>query len=103
MNVLRAEFKPGGKVLCSGIYRVVHGTDHTAPHEVICIFDRTFPSCQHCDEPRFTLREAAMHIEAHANFRAQPVGIRADSAPPRSPPPVALTTFRKAGTRHELK
>lgn len=64
------EHKPGEKVPSSGIYLVRHDSAHTSPHEVTCVFDETFPPCNHCGHhPRFTLVRAAIHLASHKQFR----------------------------------
>lgn len=63
-------YKPGDKVPNSGIYRVTHDPEHTQAHEVTCVYDETFPPCNHCgDHPRFVLVRAAIHIRSNENFR----------------------------------
>lgn len=62
-------FKPGDKVPNSGIYKVTHDPEHTEPHEVTCIYGKTFPPCHDCAHPRFKLVRAATHIERHKHFR----------------------------------
>jgi hypothetical protein len=62
-------FKPGDKVLASGIYRVIHDPNHTEPHDVTCVFGKTFPPCGGCKHPRFTLKVRAQHIESHEHFK----------------------------------
>lgn len=63
------EFKLGEKVPHSGIYRVTHDPAHTEPHEVTCIFGKTFPPCRSCQHPRFVLVRAAKHVETDDNFK----------------------------------
>jgi len=68
------EFKPGDKVLVSGIYDVIHdkidGEDHAVPHQVTAIAGTVFPSCRGCNEEvRFRLRQAAESVEAQAHFK----------------------------------
>lgn len=62
-------FKPGDEVPHSGIYRVIHDSFHTQPHDVTCIFGKKFPPCRGCTHPRFKLKEAAIHIENHDWFK----------------------------------
>lgn len=54
----------------SGIYKVVHDTQHTQPHEVTCVFGEPFPPCNHCgNKPRFVLVRYARHIGSHDHFK----------------------------------
>jgi len=62
-------YKPGEKVPKSGIYRVTHDTVHAQPHDVTCIYGKTFPPCHGCKHPRFQLVHAAQHIETHEHFK----------------------------------
>ena len=64
------EFKPGDTVKSSGIYRVTHDRNHTATHEVTCVYGKRFPPCNGCgNHPRFTLVKAAQHIEQNEHFK----------------------------------
>jgi hypothetical protein len=64
------EYKPGDKVPKSGIYRVTHDNNHTAAHEVTCVYGKEFPPCNHCGKhPRFVLVKAAQHISSNENFK----------------------------------
>jgi hypothetical protein len=66
---MATEYKPGEKVEWSGIYRVTHDDDHTAPHEVTAVFGDHFPPCNHCGKhPRFVLVKAAIHVDSHKEF-----------------------------------
>ena len=62
-------FKPGEKVLHSGIYTVIHDIEHTQPHDVTCVFGKVFPPCSGCSHPRFRLKYAAQHIENNEHFK----------------------------------
>jgi hypothetical protein len=63
-------FKPGDKVEASGIYKVTHDRQHSAEHEVTCVYGKQFPPCNHCGpHPRFTLVKAAQHIERNEHFK----------------------------------
>ena len=63
-------YKPGDKVPKSGIYLVVHDTEHMQRHEVTCVLGEHFPPCNHCgSRPRFTLVRAAHHIKNHEAFK----------------------------------
>lgn len=66
---MASEYKPGDKVEQSGIYRVVHDPAHAQPHEVTCVYGKTFPPCRGCHHPRFILVRAAQHIESNENFK----------------------------------
>jgi hypothetical protein len=62
-------FKPGEKVLHSGIYEVTHDKAHTQKHEVTCVHGKIFPPCKGCGQhPRFKLVRAALHVEGNENF-----------------------------------
>jgi hypothetical protein len=64
------EFKPGEKVPLSGIYKVVHDSDHAEEHEVTCVFGKKFPPCNHCSaHVRFVLVHGARHVETNDNFK----------------------------------
>jgi hypothetical protein len=64
------EYKPGDKVETSGIYRVVHDSQHTAEHEVTCVAGKQFPPCNHCGHKvRFVIVKAAVHIDSHQHFK----------------------------------
>lgn len=64
------EYKPGDKVERSGIYRVVHDSQHKAEHEVTCVFGKHFSPCNHCGHKvRFVLVRAAIHIDSHESFK----------------------------------
>lgn len=67
--------KPGEKIVRSGIYRVIHLSDHALEHHVTCIFGNAFPSCNGCGENvRFKLLAYAQDIESNENFKpASPV------------------------------
>ncbi len=63
------EFKSGDKVEQSGIYRVVHDTEHAQEHEVTCVRDEPFPPCRRCgSRVRFVLVRAAQHIKDSEYF-----------------------------------
>ncbi|MGA2426379.1 MAG: hypothetical protein ABSG07_20450 [Terriglobales bacterium] len=63
-------FKPGDKVPHSGIYDVIHDPVHTQRHQVTCVFDDTFPPCNHCGgHVRFRLAVKALHITHHDDFK----------------------------------
>ena len=64
------EFKPGGKVPTSGIYKVTHD-GHTQPHEVTCIEGEQFPPCNTCKHPKFVLARTAHHVAHHEHFKKQ--------------------------------
>ena len=66
-----AVFKPGDKVLRSGVYRVAHGGTHSREHHVTCIYGMTFPYCNACGAScRFILRMAAQDIAFDQHFVA---------------------------------
>ena len=64
------EYKPGDKVKGSGIYKVMHDTEHADDHEVTCVHDDHFPPCNHCGKKvRFKLVRGAKHISNHDLFK----------------------------------
>lgn len=68
MSIVRANYKPGDRVPCSGIYDVTHGRDHAEKHALTCVFDGIFPACNQCDSASFTLRIGAAYAETHPSF-----------------------------------
>ena len=63
-------FKPGDDVPHSGIYRVIHDTNHREEHEVTCVYGKKFPPCNYCgNHPRFVLKHWAQHIEQNEHFK----------------------------------
>lgn len=63
-------FKPGEKCDSSGIYAVVHDSQHHQTHEVTCVHGKPFPPCNHCGHRvRFKLKYKAIHIESHESFK----------------------------------
>ena len=63
-------FKPGEKVPRSGIYKVLHDSQHAEEHEVTCVYGKPFPPCNHCGHKvRFKLVKAAQHIEQNDHFK----------------------------------
>jgi hypothetical protein len=64
------EFKPGDVCNRPGIYRVVHGDEHTEEHEVTVVYHKRFPLCRQCgNHSRFTLVKLAQHIEDNEWFK----------------------------------
>lgn len=64
------QYKPGDEVSKSGIYRVIHDTNHAEPHEVTCVYGKRFPPCNHCGHHvRFELTHAAIHIDSSKHFK----------------------------------
>ena len=63
------EFKPGKTVEASGIYRVIHEPYHAPPHEVTCVYGKSFPRCQRCANPRFVLLRGAPYVEQNEHFK----------------------------------
>lgn len=64
------QYKPGNRVQHSGIYRVLHDSNHAEVHEVTCIHGKPFPPCKHCGHSvRFELAHAAIHIDSSTHFR----------------------------------
>ena len=63
-------YKPGEEVPKSGIYKVVHDTQHAEEHEVTCIIGTPFPPCNHCGHKvRFRVVRIAQHIKTHERLK----------------------------------
>jgi hypothetical protein len=63
-------YKPGDKVPASGIYDVLHDSEHTERHQVTVIYGKIFPPCNHCgNKVRYKLAYKAKHIESHDLFK----------------------------------
>jgi len=63
-------FKPGDKCDASGIYTVIHDSQHRQTHEVTCVYGKHFPPCNHCgNHARFKLKYKALHIDNHESFK----------------------------------
>lgn len=63
------EYKPGEAVERSGIYIVVHYTNHSPSHEVTCTWGKRFPECGDCgDKVRFVLIYGAQHLDSNEHF-----------------------------------
>jgi hypothetical protein len=79
--------KPGEKVLRSGIYRVTHGPECGAEHEVTCVLGKFFPRCNTCgEELNFSLVRYAPDAETHQFFRldGQPAPLGSSDAKARN-------------------
>jgi hypothetical protein len=64
------QYKPGDTCPKSGIYKVVHDTQHHEEHEVTVVKDEQFPPCNHCGHhPRFSAVRLAAHIKNHKTFK----------------------------------
>lgn len=64
------EYRTGDTVPESGIYDVVHDTNHAEKHQVTCIKGERFPPCRgSSDGYRFVLNQPALHISEHPAFR----------------------------------
>jgi hypothetical protein len=61
---VKTVFKPGERVLKSGIYEVLHDEDNPH-HEVTCVAGKTFPGSRSCPHPRYRLVREAVHIDDH--------------------------------------
>jgi hypothetical protein len=56
----------------SGIYEVVHDSEHRSAHEVVMIADDHFPTCDTCmDQVRFRLIRTAPYIFSDADFEEE--------------------------------
>jgi len=69
------EYRPGERVMTSGIYDVIHdkidGDDHAQQHQVTAIAGTIFPRCKGCREwVRFRLCRAAVHVEADPHLES---------------------------------
>jgi hypothetical protein len=63
-------YKPGDEVPRSGVYRVIHDTQHREEHEVTVVYGRRFPPCNHCGHhPRFIPVKLAQHIDSNSHFK----------------------------------
>jgi hypothetical protein len=63
-------FKPGDKVMRSGIYKVIHGEGHYVENRVTAVNGESFPACRRCGNlPRFMLLQAAHHFSRHPDFK----------------------------------
>jgi len=56
------EFKPGDKVITSGIYKVTHD-ENTQSHEVTCVEGEPFPPSNTCHHPKYVLVRATNHVD----------------------------------------
>lgn len=75
-------FKPGDKVVRSGIYNVTHGGGHMPDHPVTCMFGKHFPKCDDCDDAaRFTLISYAKDVDSEPCFKLA-IGKQASSPAP---------------------
>jgi len=64
--------RPGDAVRESGIYEVVHHSEHRSAHEVVMIADDHFPTCDTCmDQVRFRLIRTAPYIFSDADFEEE--------------------------------
>jgi hypothetical protein len=105
------EHKPGEAVERSGLYIVVHYINHTASHEVTCVYGTTFPKCDHCgDKVRFVLIYGAQHTDSNEHFRtarsytceAEPAEMKMNCVP-RPDGSIELNDFRKTMLAPETK
>ena len=62
-------FHTGEKCAASGIYRVTHDPGHTQPHDVTCVYGKSFPPCRDCKSPEFVLKIKAQHISSNEHFK----------------------------------
>lgn len=59
------EHKSGESVPESGIYSVVHDSNHHDPHDVTCVKYEHFPPCKCGKGAAFKLKYAAEHLSHH--------------------------------------
>lgn len=65
-------FRPGDPVPESGIYEVIHDSDHRQAHDAVMIMGNRFPSCEVCNERvRFRIVRTAPYIFQDEDFEAQ--------------------------------
>ena len=63
-------YKPGDRIVQSGIYNVTHYEAHLPDHRVTCMFGRQFPECEACGEAvRFTLISYAKDVDSEPCFK----------------------------------
>jgi hypothetical protein len=63
---------PGDAIPDSGVYRVVHTTNHAVAHDVIILAEGAFPPCRHCGtRVYFTLAKAGEDIARNLHFSAE--------------------------------
>ena len=66
---MKKEFKPGKWTKESGIYLVIHDTEHTPDHEVTLVKGKRFRQCRKCRLVRFRLIHAAPDLNSDPNFQ----------------------------------
>lgn len=65
-------FRPGDIVKQSGIYEVIHDSEHREAHEVVMITGAAFPNCETCDQNvRFRLVRTAPYIFQDQDFEEE--------------------------------
>lgn len=65
-------YKPGDTVRQSGIYEVIHETEHRTAHDVVMISGDAFPICETCDQNvRFRLVRTAPYIFQDQDFEEE--------------------------------
>src|SRR5262249_4175355 len=63
------EYRPGDTIDHSGVYRVVHGGNHTPEHEATILYGKRFPPCNRCgQEPRYYPVRLAPLIDESDDF-----------------------------------
>ncbi len=69
-TITEDEFKPGDSVPHSGIYSVVHDSNHAHEHQVTCVYGTKFPVCRDCgNHVRFVIFYSAQQIENNVHFK----------------------------------
>ena len=67
--MMTTNFRPNQRIPKSGIYGVVHTSNHAVRHEVTLIRGGDFPPCNDCGEHvYFTLVMAAQYIDNNPHF-----------------------------------
>lgn len=63
------EFRPGDVVRETGIYEVIHNSEHRTAHEVVMVASHSFPPCENCGtRVRFRLVRTAPYIFSDEDF-----------------------------------
>lgn len=73
VDIIRAGktlYRPNDIVEASGIYDVVHDSNHEQKHQITCVKGERFPPCHGCSHGvRFRLSQRALHLSEHSLFR----------------------------------
>ncbi len=66
-------FKPGQKVLESGVYNAVHHPEHRHSHSLLLRVGDAFPRCSRCESTVFLKVFTAPHFAEDPDFGARKV------------------------------